>query len=375
MRTKLLLSGFVRLSLSGVFTLLLIFQGVVVAGPQQPKRVDLDPARLEVVEDLSESLANDMLELSVAARDRDAAKTSEFFPARLAAAPFPSRPGAVKTDLKWVGSRTWSAGETMTVASLNAAPGGAALRPMTEGEFLKGWNDFLAQFSEIEDARFKVKDATFADDAKSVPGARVPTAAPGASGSARLAFYVIGRNLSGQREWARGTAFVKVRADAKGRWQFEEWKPAGLDSMVAARDLFSEVSVPAGLGASLPAFGTPGNGGFVWHGAAAADFDRDGWVDLFVTAPDRNYLYLNDRAGRFRDASDEAGCGCWRRAWRRSPSTMTATETATSSFRTSARRSCWRTRPAPTASSSSLTRPLSPASRCRPSGSQPPRAT
>ncbi|HWS53665.1 MAG TPA: VCBS repeat-containing protein, partial [Pyrinomonadaceae bacterium] len=59
--------------------------------------------------------------------------------------------------------------------------------------------------------------------------------------------------------------------------------------------------------ASLPAFGAPGNGGFVWHGAAAADFNRDGWQDLFVTAPDRNFLYLNDGAGKFRDASDEAG--------------------------------------------------------------------
>ncbi|MDQ3805961.1 MAG: VCBS repeat-containing protein, partial [Acidobacteriota bacterium] len=185
-----------------------------------------------------------------------------------------------------------------------AAP---AKRLMTSAEFLGGWSEFLANFSEIEDARFKVKDATFADDAKSVAGAKVPTAAPDASGSARLAFYVIGRNLSGRREWARGTAYVKVRADAKGRWQFEEWKSAGLDSMVAARDIFSEVAVPAGVGASLPAFGTPGNGGFVWHGAAAADFNRDGWLDLFVTAPARNHLYLGDGAGRFRDASDEAG--------------------------------------------------------------------
>ncbi|HEX8119260.1 MAG TPA: VCBS repeat-containing protein, partial [Pyrinomonadaceae bacterium] len=109
------------------------------------------------------------------------------------------------------------------------------------------------------------------------------------------------------REWARGTVFVKVRADARGRWQFDEWKLASFDSMVAARDIFSEVAAPAGVAASLPAFGAPGNGGFVWHGAAAADFNRDGWIDLFVTAPDRNYLYVNDGQGRFRDASDEAG--------------------------------------------------------------------
>ena len=85
----------------------------VAAWPQQHAKVELDPARLEVVEDLSESLANDMLELSVATRDRDDAKTSEFFPARLTAATFPSRPGAVKTDVKWIGSRAWSASDSV----------------------------------------------------------------------------------------------------------------------------------------------------------------------------------------------------------------------------------------------------------------------
>jgi hypothetical protein len=67
------------------------------------------------------------------------------------------------------------------------------------------------------------------------------------------------------------------------------------------------VAIPAGVGASLPAFGSPGNGGFIWHGAAASDFNRDGLIDLFVTAPARNFLYLNDGRGRFKDASDEAG--------------------------------------------------------------------
>jgi hypothetical protein len=57
----------------------------------------------------------------------------------------------------------------------------------------------------------------------------------------------------------------------------------------------------------LPSYGSPGSSGFVWHGAAAADFDNDGWIDLFVTAPSRNYVYLNDRKGKFRDASADAG--------------------------------------------------------------------
>ena len=77
--------------------------------------------------------------------------------------------------------------------------------------------------------------------------------------------------------------------------------------MVASVDLFSEVAAPAGVARRVPAYGSPGNAGFVWHGAAAADFDRDGWLDLFVTSKDQNVLYLNDRSGRFRDASRETG--------------------------------------------------------------------
>ena len=283
--------------------------------PPATEKAQVDPARLEVIEELSESLANDLLELSVAARDRDAAKTARFFAPRITAAPFPSRPLAVKPSVKWIGTRAWSA-EAARGRAANAhaaAPGAggaaAATRLMTGAEFLRGWSAFLDNFSEIEDARFKVKDATFDETARAVLGAKQPTAVAGSAGRARVAFYVIGRNREGRREWARGAANVRVRAQASGPWQFESFELLSLDSMVASVDLFSEVAVPAGVGASLPPFGTPGNGGFVWHGAAAADFDRDGFVDLFVTAPDRNRLYMNDRLGRFRDAAEETGAG------------------------------------------------------------------
>jgi hypothetical protein len=277
--------------------------------PASPTNAQVDRARLEVVEELSESLANDLLELSVATRDRDLQKTARFFPSKLTATPFPTRPAPVKTLVKWVGTRTWEVEpQLLKAGGASAANADAkAAREMSSTEFLRAWTTFLEHFSEVEDARFKVKESSFDADARARLGAKVPTAVAGARGRARVAFYVIGRNTQGQREWARGTANVTVRADAKGRWQFETFSLVSLDSMVAATDIFSEVAVPAGTGASLPAFGTQGNTGFAWHGAAAADFDRDGFVDLFVTAPERNHLYLNDRQGRFRDAAEDAG--------------------------------------------------------------------
>ena len=42
-------------------------------------------------------------------------------------------------------------------------------------------------------------------------------------------------------------------------------------------------------------------------GAAAADFDNDGWTDLYVSGINRNILYRNNRDGTFTDVTDHAG--------------------------------------------------------------------
>src|SRR5687767_9151519 len=72
---------------------------------QSPQTVDR--TRLEVTEELSESLANDLLELSVATRDLDFELTSEFFPSQITAKIFPSSPQAAKSQVKWIGTHGW----------------------------------------------------------------------------------------------------------------------------------------------------------------------------------------------------------------------------------------------------------------------------
>lgn len=261
------------------------------------KTIKVDKSRLEIIEELSESLANDLLQLSVAARDRDLTTTAEYFPLQLAAKPFPARPTETKNQVKWVGIHNWETADRSAKET----------DKISEKIFLSGWSEFLDHFSEIEDARFKVKEANFAESAKAVIGAEQPTAEVGATGRARIAFYVIGRDINGKREWARGTFWTNVRFDKNQHWQFDSFELVSFDSMVSETDMFSEVGVPAGVGAITPAFGTPENSGFVWHGAAAGDFDNDGWIDLFVVGANRNYLYLNDKKGSFKDISSEAG--------------------------------------------------------------------
>lgn len=277
-------------------------RGAPVVAPQKttvPNVQSVEFKRLEVSEQLSESLANQLLELSEAVRDLNREQTATFFADTLAAAPFPSQPGAPKPDVKWISTHPWTAPSSAT----GAATGASLTRP----EFLDAFFVFLSHFSSIEDVRFKLKLASFDDSSKADLGSEVPTAVPGAFGKGRIYFYVLGRNAEERREWARGTMEAEARYNEKERWEITGFKLSSFDSMVADRDLFSEVSIPAGTSITKPGFGAPGSDGFVYRGAVAADFNKDGWIDLFVCGSEHNFLYLNDGKGHFRDVSTEVG--------------------------------------------------------------------
>lgn len=285
-----------------LLALIAVFFSASAQSSSAPEPGTLDPARLEIIEDLTESLANDMLDLSLAVRDRDEEKLGEFVSASLMATPWPARAQPLTAEVKWVAKHAWAP------AASPASNDGGEAQPMSGEEFLRGWRSFLDHFGELEDVRFKVKGATFDLSADVVPEAKVPTAKVGSTGQAKLSFFLIGRDTEGRREWLRGSAEVQVRR-GESRWQFQSFNLTSLESLVATRDLFSEVALPAGVEMRLPPYGSPGSHFhfFAWHGAAAADFNNDGWMDLVVAAPGRLYLYLNEGNGRFREVSEKAG--------------------------------------------------------------------
>src|SRR5688572_13484240 len=136
--------------------------------PQTAPQAPGDTKRLEVTEELSESLANDLLTLSVAARDRDTDLIAEYFPTQVAGKALPSSPTQTRNQVKWVGIHGWEPLQKIIAA---------ADQPKTpKKEFIASWSSFLDHFSEIEDARFKVKEANFDPKAQAVLGAEEPTA-------------------------------------------------------------------------------------------------------------------------------------------------------------------------------------------------------
>ncbi len=64
---------------------------------------------------------------------------------------------------------------------------------------------------------------------------------------------------------------------------------------------FTDVTDKAGVAA--------GQIGHFGMGAAAADFDGDGWQDIYVTNYGRNILYRNNGDGTFADISEKSGLG------------------------------------------------------------------
>ena len=103
-----------------------------------------------------------------------------------------------------------------------------------------------------------------------------------------------------------GTGSLAARREPGGPWSIETLVFEDASSLVSSRDLFSEISVPAGVARKDPSFLERGATGLVSHGAAAADVDRDGLMDVFATGLSSNALFRNKGDGTFEDVAKAA---------------------------------------------------------------------
>ena len=130
-----------------------ILAGCLHCSLPQEEGQKFDLSQMLAVEELTESLANHLLELSVAARQKDQAAIVDFFAASFSSPPFPSTPQDEKQTVKWLSEHGWQ------LESAN--PG-----PTDRHKFLESFYAFLDHFQSIEDTRFKVKSSSVNGDGK-----------------------------------------------------------------------------------------------------------------------------------------------------------------------------------------------------------------
>ena len=167
----------------------------VGCGGSGPGDESFDRTSLERREDLSESLANDLLKLSVAVRDRDRdhAAIERFVADTDPGHAVAGKRRRVPTPVvKWV-----------------LRPGLGRAEPGERRPRRGSWGNsslFLDRFGGIDDARFKVVSAEFDDGADD-------------RGAAKIKFFVVGRDGQGRREWLRGKAHIEVSRTGEDPWR------------------------------------------------------------------------------------------------------------------------------------------------------------
>ena len=235
----------------------------------------VDKDRLERVEDLSESLANQLHEFSQSLREGRWEALAAHFSPRVEVDSWPRETGAPVAVSRWVAEQSYQ---------LDRRVEGRA-------EFVAAWRDLLRPFPFVEDVRFKVKQARF----------------DGRAGRARIYFFLVGRDRQERRAWVEAKAGVDVVQQLEGGWLIQRFALEELHGRRARDELFSEVALAAGVHRVLPPFGTPGNQGFGAPGVAVADVDGNGLMDVCTTGPGGNALYINQGDGTFVDFSGPGG--------------------------------------------------------------------
>ncbi|MEE3259947.1 MAG: VCBS repeat-containing protein [Candidatus Latescibacterota bacterium] len=239
---------------------------------------ELDQAAVEQVEGYTESLANQLHDLSLLVLDREVDGMAAHAAADLEAWGLPVHVGEPRPQGTWVA--VW---DTLAGARVSGRAG-----------WVEDWRRYLVQFAAIEDVRFKVKQAHFEEG-------QVVRAA------ALVYLALVGRDPAGRRQWVEAKAHLEAVLGAEERWSIDYFDLKKYAARVARFELFSEVARPAGVYRVVPRFGQPGNQAFMAHGIAVADVDQDGWVDALATGPGQNFLYLNQGDGTFADRAADAG--------------------------------------------------------------------
>jgi len=151
------------------------------------------------------------------------------------------------------------------------------------GSLLRGWK-------QLDHVRFDVTRADFVN-------------APPIAGAIEWRFEVLGDDATGKRRSTTFSGRGELRREQR-QWRLARLEPTACESLERAAPLFTLAGAEAGVGHVAPDFD---NRSYAWEGAATADVDGDGRLDLFVPDAERAFLYVADPAGGFVDQAERRG--------------------------------------------------------------------
>lgn len=232
---------------------------------------------MAAVEEPTESFANALHDCSVAILLGEERGIEACFADQVQGTPFPDKQQAEEETSFGLRTHGWTIPPEST---------------FSREAWVAELESMLQHFSALEDMRLKVKSSTATEDGNRVEG--------------KMALWLIGRDATGRREWLQGYANVSGSRGPDGSWPLDQVRILELKSRLAPVDMFVDVADEAGLGAMDPPVLKHATLGLAAYGAAAADVNGDGLVDLFSTGDGGNWLYLNEGNGSFRDVAAEA---------------------------------------------------------------------
>lgn len=238
-------------------------------------------ADVEIVETLTEEVANRIIEFSYDLKKRDYAKAATCL-----AGNFQGR--GYRSDGEWEETT-----EELPLGVVRKTREVGAKSPfLSATEFLADLENLLSPFESVDRVFFKTRGAEFGEDRK--------------QGNLRLTTEIIGRGPGGNMRAIYGHAAGAVTKSAGG-WQLTRFDLEKYHVTTRSKPIYTDVAEAAGMAQTGARLGQDGNDKFYWRGAACADVNGDGLYDVFSSTHTQNFLYINQGNGRFEDRAKTAG--------------------------------------------------------------------
>ena len=258
---------------AGAGALVELPQEIEIAKPSEPV------AHLETVEDLTEEVADWLLDFSDKLRRRDLTAAGEWLRDDFA--------GHSLEDLE-VGEET-----ELELAVIRGDFDVSSLEVVGREDFLEGLEEHLGAWASVESVIWKTKGAEFQSGSDRW-------------GKIKVWMQHIGTRSDGGRVSLTGWAYLRVRKE-RAKWGIDRFALTSLRSDHRDGPIFTNVATSTGVAHQGLRFGRPGNQSYAWNGSASADVDGDGLWDVFHPSDGRNFLYMATEAGTFKEEAESRG--------------------------------------------------------------------